>query len=198
MNVQLSASVNEKQAALFNAFLKLSDQHGIQGVSMSLLAAEAGVAAGTIYHYFDSKEELILTLFKHVRRQTIIEIFHIKHDLSKDYKESFIGIWVDFCFYYINHLEILCFIDQFYSSPYRKLIKDLGSQFCQNDFTSFLDYGVEQGYIKNHNLEILTNIFVGSIVMTAKKHMVHEKKVNMEELKTVASIVWDGLKLKSY
>lgn len=197
MNVQLKNTTSDKKSSLFDSFLELAQKHGIQGVSMSLLSSKAGVAAGTIYHYFESKDDLILALFKQVRQQMHDEIFRMKDHLTDDYPAAFQRIWTDLCLYYIQHPEVLSFIDQFYSSPYQKLIRDKGSQFCQNDFISFLDYGMEHGFIKKHSADILTATFVGSIVIAAKRHVIGGRPISDADLKVVASIVWDGLKLTS-
>ncbi|WP_028297030.1 TetR/AcrR family transcriptional regulator [Olivibacter sitiensis] len=195
MNVQLK-NISDKKSILFTTFLKLANQHGIHGVSMSLLSSEAGVAAGTIYHHFESKDDFILALFKQVKQQMHNEIFRMKDDLTDDYPKAFQRIWMDLCKYYLEHPEVLNFIDQFFSSPYQKLIKNNDTQFCQNDFVSFFNRGVEQGLIKDYRMDILTSTFVGSIVITAKRHIMGDRPVNETDLKDMASIVWDGLKLE--
>ena len=39
-------------------------RQGLANAPMSQIAREAGVAAGTIYHYYQSKEELISELYR--------------------------------------------------------------------------------------------------------------------------------------
>ncbi len=54
-----SEEQNDKQQQILAAAEKLIAESGFQGLSMSKLAKEAGVAAGTIYRYFDDKEHLL-------------------------------------------------------------------------------------------------------------------------------------------
>ncbi|PTS95622.1 TetR family transcriptional regulator, partial [Pedobacter sp. HMWF019] len=61
MNVQLEN--NGKRDAILNSTLELVKSHGFHGAPMSQIAKNANVAAGTIYHYFDSKETLIIELY---------------------------------------------------------------------------------------------------------------------------------------
>ena len=47
----------EKKSAIMNAALILITNNGFEATPMSAIAREAGVAAGTIYVYFPSKQE---------------------------------------------------------------------------------------------------------------------------------------------
>ena len=49
----------DKRQQILSAAEKLIAEVGFQGLSMQKLAKEAGVAAGTIYRYFDDKDHLI-------------------------------------------------------------------------------------------------------------------------------------------
>lgn len=47
---------------LFQAGIRLSKSEGMQGMTVSRLAAAAGIAKGSFYHFFESKETFILAL----------------------------------------------------------------------------------------------------------------------------------------
>lgn len=47
---------------LFQAGIRLSKSGGMQGMTVSRLAAAAGIAKGSFYHFFESKEAFILAL----------------------------------------------------------------------------------------------------------------------------------------
>ncbi|QNL48866.1 TetR/AcrR family transcriptional regulator [Olivibacter sp. SDN3] len=192
MNVQLEAT--EKKENILNSMLELIASHGLQGVSMSSLAKKANVAAGTIYHYFESKDAMILELFQYVRTSINNEIFKIKDRITDNYKDRFQGIWMNLCQYYIAHPEVLSFMEQFYSSPFQKKIKDRDLQFRENSLTVFFKLGVDQKHIKSNDLHIISSIFIGSITIAAKKHINGYYPVTDKELRIMAAIIWDGLK----
>lgn len=48
-----------KRAAIMKATSELVAEHGFHGTSMAMIAERAGVAAGSIYRYFESKDELM-------------------------------------------------------------------------------------------------------------------------------------------
>ena len=78
--------IEDKRTAILEATLKLISENGFHGTAMSKVAKEAGVSAGIIYHYFDSKDELIDELYRHIKRQfgrVIVESFEQKPTFEK-------------------------------------------------------------------------------------------------------------------
>lgn len=53
---------DERIPQILDAATLIFSQHGIDGASISQVAEAIGVSKATIYHYFDSKESLILAL----------------------------------------------------------------------------------------------------------------------------------------
>jgi AcrR family transcriptional regulator len=61
MTEQLIASTRER---LLQAAQELIEECGYGGASVAAIAERAGVAAGTLYRHFDSKQELFVELFR--------------------------------------------------------------------------------------------------------------------------------------
>jgi AcrR family transcriptional regulator len=53
---------DERREQIISAALKVFARRGIIGTKMSMIAAEAEISHGLLYHYFASKEELFTTL----------------------------------------------------------------------------------------------------------------------------------------
>ncbi len=54
------------RAAIFDAALELLREHGYEGTTMRAIAERAGVSLGSSYHYFPSKEHLVLEFYRHL------------------------------------------------------------------------------------------------------------------------------------
>lgn len=54
----------DKQALIIAAALRVFAEHGVHGTAVPPIAQEAGVAVGTLYRYFDSKEALVNAVFR--------------------------------------------------------------------------------------------------------------------------------------
>jgi TetR/AcrR family fatty acid metabolism transcriptional regulator len=67
----------DKQRAILDAAVRVFARQGFHACRVSDIADEAGVAYGLVYHYFDSKDEILDTLFLerwNVMLQTIREV----------------------------------------------------------------------------------------------------------------------------
>ena len=60
----LSAPRRERRRAILESAIGEFAQHGFFNARISAIAAGAGVAEGTIYLYFESKDDLLLTAFR--------------------------------------------------------------------------------------------------------------------------------------
>src|SRR5690625_2785006 len=114
MNVQSMAMqdpVTDKKKAIFDSTLQLIREHGFHGTSMNGVAKNASVATGTIYHYFESKDQLICEIYDYYRDQ-LIKLIEEAIDNSQAFKENFQRIWFILYHYYTSNTNILIFLDR--------------------------------------------------------------------------------------
>ena len=63
----MKKQVKDKRTAITEAALKLFTERGFQGTSTAQISKDAGVATGTLFNYFPTKEELINSLHFEVK-----------------------------------------------------------------------------------------------------------------------------------
>jgi len=61
-------SVEDKRAKLLEAALDLFETRGFDGVAVPQIASKAGVAVGTVYRYFETKEALVNALYRQIKQ----------------------------------------------------------------------------------------------------------------------------------
>src|SRR3546814_10490188 len=105
MNVQVSTETTAKKRAIYESTLRLIKEFGFHGTPMSQIAQEAGVATGTIYHYFTSKDELIVELY-HYTRERMQRVIFKDNDLGLPYPEQFAAVLMNLVKYYMQYREI--------------------------------------------------------------------------------------------
>ncbi|MFC3196990.1 TetR/AcrR family transcriptional regulator [Parapedobacter deserti] len=192
MNVQLNTAAEKKQA-IYQSTLRLIREFGFHGTPMSQIAQEAGVATGTIYHYFASKEELIVELFRYSKERMLNAIFR-EDERALSYPRRFMTIWMNLVEHYIQHPEVLSFMEQFFSSPYVKTLYSEECVYFQDEMSNFLKQGVDEGHIKPLDINIISAAFVGTVSATAKRHINGRFTFKEEDLKKMVGIIWDGIK----
>jgi len=192
MNVR-SEEISTKKAAILQTALELIGENGFHGVPMSKIASNAGVAAGTIYHYFESKDAIIRELGAQIKRQMAEAMFSSDYS-EKDYRAQFFAGWINLCRYFISNKHALTFIEQYNSSPYSK-------EYCQpanifkDRFNQFLQSGMDQGLLKNMEYNLIAAIVFGCIMTTAKFHIQGRHEYTDSDLCKIANVIWDGVKV---
>jgi len=193
MNVQLNTETTAKKRAIFESTLRLIKEFGFHGTPMSQIAQEAGVATGTIYHYFASKDELIVELY-HYARERMQHVIFEDNDLAQSYPEQFANVWMNLVKYYVQYPEVLSFLEQFFSSPYVKDVYPEDRVCFQDEVSVFLKQGVQEGHIKPLDINIISAAYIGTISATAKRNIHGRFALKEEDLKKMIAIIWDGIK----
>lgn len=67
----MSQPPSDKKLIILSAAVKVFARHGFSRARTAQIAKEAHVAEGTIYNYFKSKDDLILTIFEETWRELI-------------------------------------------------------------------------------------------------------------------------------
>jgi TetR/AcrR family fatty acid metabolism transcriptional regulator len=84
----------ERRAAILDAAVETFAQRGFHQARVSDVARQAGVADGTIYLYFKSKDDLLISLFEE-KMEEIVEAFRVevhRHELAQDRLRCFIEL----------------------------------------------------------------------------------------------------------
>jgi len=83
------------------------------------VAKDAGVSAGIIYHYFDSKDSLVDELYKTIKHQFIREMF-AGFDQSEPLSSQLRQLIKNALKLYIQYPQKVIFIEQYARSPYNR------------------------------------------------------------------------------
>lgn len=154
----MKANIEDKRKAIMDAALKLFTERGFHGTSTAQISKEAGVATGTLFHYFPTKEDLINNLY-----------FEVKADLSREmvkdlepqvnFKDRLKKIWDNLVRWGLdNHNEFL-FVGQFCNSPY--ISNFTREEVMKEYFTihKLIEDGVTAGTVKKLPLELVIAMF---------------------------------------
>jgi AcrR family transcriptional regulator len=183
-----------KEAALFEATVKLVNEIGFAASSVSKIAKEAGVSPATIYVYYINKEDLLVSTY-----------IQIKMDLSKallrDFNDQlpirdiFRHIWFNMFDYISNNLEYFKFIEQFSNSPYSSLVDKEEVEQYFDPLAKVLQTGIEQKIIKNVHPDILKAFMYYPITVLANPSLCQGFELNEENIEAAFTLAWDAIKL---
>ena len=107
----------DKREAIIDAALTLFVERGFYGTAVPEIADKAGVGAGTIYRYFDSKEALVNAIYRQER-------LHFGHDVIDDFpvaaptREQFRLLWNRMAKFAIAHPDSFVFLELHHHARY--------------------------------------------------------------------------------
>lgn len=186
-----------KKAQILESALELIRENGFHGCPISQVAKHASVAAGSVYTYFESKDEMILELYRYVKSEVLKEISE-KDDPKKNFEERFFDFWNNLTSLYQERPAFQSFLDQFSSSPYNTDAIQRESDPWGEWTVAFFKEGVESGYLRPLNPRILSIMVLGSIIslIRFKTYFKIKTASASEDLHLIPKMVWDGIKFQ--
>jgi AcrR family transcriptional regulator len=114
----MSESTGKKQQIL-EATLGLVNDKGLEGTTIAQISERAGVSPGIIYHYFDSKEELVHTLYEFLEGAFVEQATRDK-PLNLPILECYKTIWAAAFTYCVENPKRMAYIEAYQNSGYMK------------------------------------------------------------------------------
>lgn len=186
----------DRRTSILQATLELVAQHGFHDAPCSLIAERAGVAAGTIYRYFENKDILILTLYQELESKINIILLD-GYAEEKPFRERFIHLATNLLRFFITHPQEFKFMEQFHNSPYGVDFRRDRIVNQSNDcgvYGALFKLGLQQQILKELPLEVLFDLAFGPIVSVARNHILGFIILDDQLIEQIASACWDSLK----
>jgi len=183
--------VLDKRSAILNNALDLLVEHGFHNTPMSLISKEARVSAGIIYHYFESKEELILELYREIK-QKFVELLFAGEPPKLDSLDAMTQVWLNAYHYYVSHPRETLFLEQFENSPYARMCKD---EFEENirPIMQWVESEMEAGKIIKLPFDVLETLTFGVAISLAKQQIAGTVNIDEATLNQVVKAIRHSL-----
>lgn len=184
---------DDKRQQILAVTLDLIHENGLQSTPMSAIAKAAGVAMGTIYHHFPSKEELVNALYKDLLGQlgaTVLE----RYTADSPVHGRLTQLWTDTLQFIIRHPREFLFADQYAYSPYIDPAAKKDDSGWLDTMAQVLAEGQAQGIIKQMDPEILIHVAFGLLSSLAKGHIAGKYTLTDEMVDTAVNLCWDAVK----
>jgi AcrR family transcriptional regulator len=187
----------DKRENFLNAALKLFVTHGVQNTSTAAIAKEAGTAAGTLFLYFPTKQDLI--------NELVLQISHDQSDYMKTLldpslpvQERFFTIWQGCIRWFMEHREAYEYIQQVRDTG---MVKEDIIQASAKSFAYFYDAiqkGMDEGALKLYPLEVIGAFLYQDIVAVMSLMRKEDSLEKQEEIIQAGfDIFWDGIRART-
>lgn len=184
---------DKKYTRIFRAALKLVAKKGLSGMTMGDISKEAGIATGTLYVYFKSKDELINALFAACRESTV-EVSFKGYNPQQPFKPGFKNIWLNILRYRLQNFEESVFLEQCYHSPYITADTREKAQQLAAPFYALIARGQSEQLIKNVDPGLLLTFMIGSMNELIKQSHYSGTALTRSKMSITFDLCWDALK----
>lgn len=184
----------DKVTRIYRAAIKVVNNDGFQGSSMSKIAKEADVSAATIYLYFENKDDMIKKLFIHLKARMGHSYFREDSDLSPS-KGTFRTIWLNHYQYIIENMEEYNFLENFSNCPLIGHIeKENNHDYCPA-FENLFEQSKAAKLIQPLHNDIIYSLLFAPISQMVKKSKSLGATLSTNELIQIFEASWKAVSI---
>ena len=174
--------MNKTKNLIFESAITIFSESGYRGATMDAIAANAGLAKGTLYYNFASKEEIFNFIVEEglqILQNQVIKI----QDMNIGPIEKLIKICriqLTFLYGYTNFFKIV--MSQLWGNENRQDELRQKIRTYINEIKINIESAMENGQIKKGDTELIAFQFFGSLCSSAIYESIHIEKVGLEDI----------------
>ncbi|MGS0682349.1 TetR/AcrR family transcriptional regulator [Shewanella sp. 125m-7] len=186
----------DKKQAILNTALTLFVSQGVYATSTASIAKQAGVATGTLFHHFSSKEELMNHLFLSIK-QEFADAIQAQVRQQSDLKADAQHLWqVAINWAMANPLK-QAFFQQYSMSP--SISSDVRLQ-AMHSILSFMgeliQQGQKSGILANYPLPLMLESCHGQYIAATRFFLDNPQAWNDEQYRQASfAMFWNAMKV---
>lgn len=182
----------DKKELLIKTGMKLFVKQGFENTPTSQISKESGVATGTLFYHFKTKEDLINEIYIQTKKSmSSVLLDKVTHNL--DIKETIKQIWINLLSWGFNNKLENEFLTKFYGSVYiNKLTKEEVSQNFKEGELLFKK-AIKEEILKNISIELFERITM-NLYQSFLPEFYKIKKLDENLLEQSFQIYFDAIK----
>lgn len=180
-----------KRDSIIKAALNLFVENGFHGTATSKIAQEAGVANGTLFQYFKTKEELIVTLYTSFKDELALYVAN-NTAVDANIKDTIKTNILASLYWALDNREKFRFLQQFHTSPYHGQLELEILRKYEEPHLQLIQQGINEGAIKQLPVDLLYALMLNQVFglyqfMTSKEL---SKTEQSELVETTFEMLW--------
>jgi AcrR family transcriptional regulator len=183
-----------KRQQIIDTTIRLISEMGLYATSMGLIIKESGVAAGTIYHYFKSKDDLIKTIYSELREEMGKAFIH-DMDNALPFKDIFFLLWKNLFYFFKENPQKFAFIEHYASSPLEKDEVRAINQRHYQPAIDFIQAGIERGYLRKLPVQFIIQLIIAHVSVVVRMIVIEETDISAITLHQLIQSSWDSVRI---
>lgn len=186
----------DKKEQILQAALKLFVEFGFHNTPTSKIAKEAGVANGTLFYFYPTKDDLVKALYLDVKNRLTNYVTETMKGEST-LKEILKGYYSASLHWALEHKTEFLFIEQFNASTYLNQIACEEIEKHTKPFISILKDGIDNKIIKPLDIDVIFTL-IGGHTFAINKYLITNQLSESKQTEVINEtfeLIWDMIAL---
>jgi len=174
--------MNKTKSLIFESAIKTFSESGYRGATMDDIASNAGLAKGTLYYNFASKEEIFNFIVEEglqILQNQVIEVQYMNMEpIEKLIKIC--KIQLTFLYGYTNFFKVV--MSQLWGTENRQTELRGKIRKYINEIEINIKAAMENGQIEKGDTELMAFQFFGSLCSSAIYESIHIEEISLENI----------------
>jgi AcrR family transcriptional regulator len=159
-----------KEEAIRRKAMELAVKEGFDGLSMQKIAKAAKVSPGTLYVYFEDREDLVLQVYRAEMEKTQAAMMR-GFDPSMRFDEGLRVQWLNRARFCLEHPLSMLFLEQFRHTPLHEKALSLAGDDFRRVMQEFVTHAIRNGELVRLPLETYWAVAFAPMYQLVKFHL---------------------------
>jgi AcrR family transcriptional regulator len=189
----IGRGVADKREAIMTAALDLFVERGFFGTAVPELAERAGVGAGTIYRYFESKEALVNALYRQEKlRWASVVLDDFPATVAS--REQFRALWSRMVKFVIANEKSFVFLELHHHARYLDAESRAVERRGIDMFILLIQAAQARGELKSGSPRLLIGLAMGAFIGVIRSCRQIEQPLDQADWKLAEQCVWEAIR----
>jgi AcrR family transcriptional regulator len=186
-------SGGDKREAIMTAALALFVERGFFGTAVPEIADRAGVGAGTIYRYFDSKEALVNEIY---REQKLLfgQVALDNFPSTASTREQFRVLWMRMARFAVEHPSSFVFLELHHHARYLDAASHAVEQRMTALFTHIVTSAQARNELKAGDPRILMGLVMGAFIGVIRNCVDVDRPLGDADWTLAEQCMWEAIR----
>jgi Transcriptional regulator len=167
-------------------------EHGFHGTSVQMIANLAEVATGSLYRYFNGKDELIRAIYRQAVEEMLQKLFE-GADLSLVNFATYRRLWLNAASAIPGNSHVILFKELYERSPFFTEEDKAWVQVCWQPLDAFFIRGVREGLFIAMPPHLLGALSLATVQCVMHEHKFYDVELTDELKEQMAAASWKAI-----
>ena len=181
-----------KREQIMQGALELFIEQGFHGTSVQMIADRVGIAAGSLYRYFQGKDQLIHQLYRMSVEMMVEKLFH-GVQLTEVNFSTYRRLWLNASSGIQSHNHVILFKDLYERSPFLTAEDKVWAQVRWQPLDDFFQAGIDIGLFRAMPPCLLGALSLATVQCVMHEHKFYDFELTDDLKEQMAAASWKAI-----